>query len=66
MDVIRYHKVKNVWYEISSTCFLHLAETFSNILDIQHDAKINSYQKQHGKSNILEKLIKFNVMWIVF
>jgi hypothetical protein len=45
---------------------LDLAETFTNIWDIQHDAKNHSYQKQLGKSDIPEKLIKFNVTRIVF
>jgi len=39
---------------------------FSNIVDMQHDAKIHNYQKQQGKSDILEKLIKFNATRIVF
>jgi hypothetical protein len=65
MDVIRYHEVKNIWYEITDIYYLHLTEIFRNILDIQHDAKIHNYQKQHRKSDILEELIKFNVTHIV-
>jgi len=57
-------KIYSMKYHPHTNCIW--LKHFSNILDIQHDAKIHNYQKQQGKSDILEKLMKFNATRIVF